>query len=129
KTRGVLHQRLGAAVPALQGARSPLRPAGYAVSAAPLLCTVSPRLRHGRKTRYGWVARPYPTRTCTSQETPSCSWHENAGPQAPPMAGARYERRLLAVACRPWLGVICRSAEGFVCRASCWRRRRDLTSG
>src|SRR5215475_11619813 len=28
----------------------------------------------------------------------------NAGPQEPPMAGARYERRLLAVACRPWFG-------------------------
>ena len=28
----------------------------------------------------------------------------NAGPQAPPMAGARDERRLLAVACRPMLG-------------------------
>jgi hypothetical protein len=28
----------------------------------------------------------------------------NAGPQAPPMAAARYERRLLAVACRPMLG-------------------------
>jgi hypothetical protein len=31
----------------------------------------SPRLRHGRKTRYGWVARPYPTGTFTLQETPS----------------------------------------------------------
>ena len=30
-----------------------------------------PRLRHGRKTRYGWVASPYPTGTCTLQETPS----------------------------------------------------------
>ena len=29
------------------------------------------RLRHGRKTRYGWVARPYPTGTFTLQETPS----------------------------------------------------------
>src|SRR5215831_1232229 len=28
------------AVPALQGARSPLRPPGYAVSASPLLCAV-----------------------------------------------------------------------------------------
>ena len=28
----------------------------------------------------------------------------NAGPQAPPIAGAKNERRLLAVACRPWLG-------------------------
>ena len=28
----------------------------------------------------------------------------NAGPQAPPIAGATQERRLLAVACRPMLG-------------------------
>jgi hypothetical protein len=28
----------------------------------------------------------------------------NAGPQAPPIAGATEERTLLAVACRPWLG-------------------------
>ena len=29
----------------------------------------------------------------------------NAGPQAPPIAGATQERKLLAVACRPTLGV------------------------
>src|SRR5262249_3262994 len=62
------------------------------------------RLRHGRKTRYGGVANPYPTRTFTLQETPSLSWRDNAGPQAPPMAEARDERRLLAVACRPMFG-------------------------
>ena len=28
----------------------------------------------------------------------------NAALQAPPIAAARYERRLLAVACTPWLG-------------------------
>ena len=30
----------------------------------------------------------------------------NAGPQAPPIAGATKERRLLAVACRPMLGAV-----------------------
>jgi hypothetical protein len=65
KTLGVRNQRLFDAVPALQGARSPLRPTGFAVDAAPILFTVSPRLRHGRKTRYGWVASPCPTRTFT----------------------------------------------------------------
>ncbi len=30
-----------------------------------------PRLRHGRKTRYGWVANPFPARTFTRQDTPS----------------------------------------------------------
>jgi hypothetical protein len=55
---------------------------------------VPPQLRHGRKTRYGWGARPYPTRTCTLQETPSLSWRDNAGAHLPPEAGARNERRL-----------------------------------
>jgi hypothetical protein len=58
-----------------------------------------PRLRHGRKTRYGWVARPYPTGTCTLQEMPSLSWRDNAGRQARQTAGARYERTLFAIAC------------------------------
>ena len=71
QTLGVRHTRLGAAVPALQGARSPLRPTGYAVYASPILFAVSPRLRHGRKTRYGWMAHPYPTGTFTLPETPS----------------------------------------------------------
>lgn len=38
----------------------------------------------------------------------------NAGPQAPPIAEARYERRLLAVACRPMLG----QARGSCCSSS-----------
>src|SRR6266571_7436641 len=65
---------------------------------------VRPRLRHGRKTRYGWVARPYPTRTFTLQETPSLSWRDNARLHLLPEAGARHERRLEAVRCKPWLG-------------------------
>jgi hypothetical protein len=64
----------------LQETLSTLRP-----SCAPC---VSSRLRHGRKTRYGWVAGPSPTRTCTLQETPSLSWRENAGRQARLEAGA-----------------------------------------
>src|SRR5215813_3685879 len=75
----------------LQDALSTLRPS----------CSPLSRLRHGRKTRYGWVANPYPTRTLTLQETPSLSWRDNAGRQAPPIAAARHERRLLAVACTP----------------------------
>jgi hypothetical protein len=51
-----------------------------------------PRLRHGRKTRYGWAATPYPTGTFTLQETPSFSWRDNARHQAPPMTEARDER-------------------------------------
>ena len=78
KTLGVRNKRLFEAVPALQGARSPLRPTGYAVYASPILFAVSPRLRHGRKTRYGWMATPYPTGTFTLPETPSFSWRDNA---------------------------------------------------
>jgi hypothetical protein len=80
----------------LQDTLSTLRP-----SCSP---RVPSRFRHGRTTRYGWVATPYPTGTFTLLETPSLSWRDNAGPQAPPMAGARHEQRLLAVACRPLLG-------------------------
>jgi hypothetical protein len=69
--------RLFEAVPALQGARSPLRPPGYAVDASPILFAVFPRLRLGRKTRDGWVARPYPTGTFTLPEMPSLSWRDN----------------------------------------------------
>ena len=71
KTLGVRNKRLFEAVPALQGARSPLRPTGFAVYASPILFAVSSRLRHGRKTRYGWMATPYPTGTFTLPETPS----------------------------------------------------------
>src|SRR5262249_25910077 len=71
KTLGIRNPRLCEAVPARQGTRLPLRPPGYAGDASSILCAVSPRLRHGCKTRYGWVAHPYPTGTCTLPETPS----------------------------------------------------------
>ena len=61
-----------AAPPAPTGCSSTLRPS----------CSPVSRLRHGRKTRYGWVANPYPTRTFTLQETPSFSWRDNARLQA-----------------------------------------------
>jgi len=63
----------------LQDTLSTLRP-----SCSP---RVQPRLRHGRKTRYGWVASPYPTGTFTLQETPSFSWRDNEGRQARLEAG------------------------------------------
>jgi hypothetical protein len=80
----------------LQDALSTLRPSCSPGS--------SPRLRHGRKTRYGRVARPYPTGTCTLPETPSLSWRENARPELLPEAGARDERTLEAVSSRPLFG-------------------------
>jgi hypothetical protein len=101
QTLGVRNKRHFEAVPALQGTRLPLRPTGYSVDASSLLFTVSPRLRHGRKTRYGWVATPYPTGTFTLQETPSFSWRSNAGAHLRLAAGARHERTLEAVACTP----------------------------
>jgi hypothetical protein len=106
KTLGVRNKRHFEAVPALQGTRLPLRPTGYSVYASPILFAVSPRLRHGRKTRYGWVASPYPTGTFTLQETPSLSWRDNAAAQARQTAGARHERTLFAVACTPLLGAV-----------------------
>jgi hypothetical protein len=42
-----------------------------------LSCSPLPRLRHRRKTRYGWVASPYPTGTLTLLDTPSFSWRDN----------------------------------------------------
>ena len=63
-----------------------------------------PRLRHGRKTRYGWAATPYPTGTFTLQETPSFSWRDNARHQARREAAA--QRTLYAVACMPWFGLV-----------------------
>jgi hypothetical protein len=63
----------------LQDALSTLRPSCSPGS--------RPRLRHGRKTRYGWVARPYPTGTFTLQETPSFSWRENARGEPPRHGG------------------------------------------
>jgi hypothetical protein len=43
KTLGVRNKRLCEAVPALQGARSPLRPPGFAVDASPILCAARTR--------------------------------------------------------------------------------------
>ena len=37
----------------------------------------SSRLRHRRKTRYGWVASPFPTGTFTLLDTPSFAWRDN----------------------------------------------------
>ena len=36
------------------------------------------QLRHRRNTRYGWVANPYPTGTCTLQDASSFAWRTNA---------------------------------------------------
>ena len=48
-------------------------------------------LRNGRKTRYGWLAKPYPTGTFTLQDTPSF-----LGAITPEISGG----------CRPSAGVI-----------------------
>jgi len=69
------------------------------------LFVVSPRLRHGRTTRYGWVASPYPTGTFTLQEMPSFSWRDNARRELLE-AGVRHERTLEAVSSTPWLGQV-----------------------
>ncbi len=74
------------AVPALQGARSPLRPTRFSVYAyltfrswiTPLLIEIN--------TRYGWVANPYPTGTSTPKDTPSFPRRDNA------LGNRRYAR-------------------------------------
>ena len=65
------------------GRASPLRPTGFSVYASPVLFAAFRRLRHGRKTRYGWVASPYPTGTRTPQEAPSLSRRDNGQAQPP----------------------------------------------
>ena len=92
-TLGIRNNPFFEAVPALQEARSSLRPAGFSAYASPVLFADSLcRLRHRRKTRYGWVASPYPTGTFTLQDTPSLSWRDNAAAdqrQADPRARSR----------------------------------------
>jgi hypothetical protein len=88
------HFRVRAHPYGLQDALSTLRP-----SCSPWY---PPRLRHGRKTRYGWVARPYPTGSFTLQDTPSFSWRDNAprsaaGADPPPTAGGTTEPKTTAV--------------------------------
>src|SRR5712692_7104799 len=68
-----------------------------------MLRSILSYLLHIRNTRYGWVASPYPARSFTLQETPSFAWRTNATLQAPPIAAARHERKLSAVACKRWL--------------------------
>ena len=44
-----------------------------------LFCsTLNICLRHRCNTRYGWLARPYPTGSFTLQDAPSCAWRANA---------------------------------------------------
>ena len=59
------------AVPARQGARSPLRPAGCSVDASPVVFATCCCLRPRRKTRDEWGAHPYPTGTFPRHDTPS----------------------------------------------------------
>jgi len=61
-------------------------PYGLQDSLSTLHLSCSPqlsRLRHRRKTRYGWVASPFPTGTFTLQDTPSFAWRDN-GPAGDP---------------------------------------------
>src|SRR5262245_45107661 len=52
-----------------------------------------------------WLVRPSLSGTCTLQHSAGFSRRNpNARLQAPPIAGATQERRLLAVACKPWFG-------------------------
>jgi len=63
---------------------SPLRPTGFSVYASPVLFAVFRPPRHRRKTRYRWVANPYPTGTFTPQETSSFTRRYNAADEKRP---------------------------------------------
>jgi hypothetical protein len=68
-----------------------------------------PQLRHGRKTRYGWVANPDPTGTFTLQETPSLLGAITLGLSAGPQGKKprlTQKRALWAVRSEPWFGEI-----------------------
>ena len=53
-------------------------PTAYTILCLRLIYLVRPPgLRHRSKTRYGWVASPYPTGTCTPQDTPSFARRDN----------------------------------------------------
>ena len=66
------------AVPALQGTRLPLRPTGFSVYACLTSCSQVTPLLIKTKTRYGWVASPYPTGTFTLQDAPGFAQRDNA---------------------------------------------------
>lgn len=66
------------AVPALQGARSPLRPPGYSVYASSILFVVCTTPTPPGTQDSIRVARPCPTRTFTLQESSSLSWRDHA---------------------------------------------------
>jgi len=68
----------------------------YRSRVAPLLIEIN--------TRYGWVASPYPTGTCTPQETPSFARRDNVSPQARGVAASPW-RRLLCVSCIEQSGI------------------------
>ena len=78
ETLGVRNKLISKLYQHFTGCASPLRPTGYSVYASPTLFAAFRRLRHGRNTRYGWVASPYPTGTFTPQETLSLSQRDNA---------------------------------------------------
>jgi len=56
-------------------------------------------------------------------------WQDNAGPQAPPMAVATQERRLLAVACRPMLDRLRQGTLDFIVPSLCCKTFVGSTLG
>ena len=105
------------AVPALQGARSPLRPTGFSVYASPVLFAAPSWLRHRRKTRYGRVASPYPAGTLTLQDTPSLSWRDNVRVQGAAAAATPLLRL-------PWNAMLGVSPTGMIGEALLLHRLR-----
>ncbi len=60
---------------------STISPTAYMILCVRFICFVRRKfhpLRHRRNTRYGWLARPFPTGTFTLQDAPSFAWRPNA---------------------------------------------------
>ena len=112
QTLGVRTTRLCEAVPALQGARSPLRPPGCAVDASSIVFavvqTTTPPWTHD-SLRVG--GEPLPDRDFHPARDAKLAWRENAQRQARGIAGARHERTLFPVALQAFVRCFARADE------------------
>jgi hypothetical protein len=98
KTLGVRNKRRFEAVPALQGARSPLRPTGFSVDASSILFVVIWTTTPPWTQDSIWVGgSPLPNRDFHPARDAKLAWRDNAGAHLLPKAGA--QRTLEAVRC------------------------------
>ncbi len=78
----------------------------YRILCVRLPCMICSRLRPLRSkpnTRYGWVASPYPTGTCTRQEPPSLTRRDNVRRSPRPAAVPAARGLQQGIGLAPWL--------------------------